>query len=146
MEQKLEKGKSEVEILQASEENKEFRNRLATVTKEGKRKWIFPKNPSGRFYNARTLVSIFLLAFLFGSPFIKINGQQFLLFNFPERTFVLFGLPFGPHDFHIFVLAMIATIVFIILFTAVFGRVFCGWVCPQTIFMEMVFRKIEYWI
>ncbi len=146
MEQKLEKEKSEVEILQASEENKEFRNRLATVTKEGKRKWIFPKKPSGRFYNARTLVSIFLLAFLFGSPFIKINGQQFLLFNFPERTFILFGLPFGPHDFHIFVLAMIATIVFIFLFTAVFGRVFCGWVCPQTIFMEMVFRKIEYWI
>lgn len=146
MEEKFEEEKSGYELLDVSEENKEFRNRLATVTKEGKRKRIFPKKPFGRFYNARSILSIFLLVFLFGSPFIKINGQQFLLFNFPERTFVLFGLPFGPHDFHIFVLAMIAAIVFIILFTAVFGRVFCGWICPQTIFMEMVFRKIEYWI
>ena len=72
--------------------------------------------------------------------------HQFLLFDFLNRQFILFGIPFGPHDFHLFVLAMIAIIVFIILFTVVFGRVFCGWACPQTIFMEMVFRKIEYWI
>ncbi|GAB4291795.1 MAG: cytochrome c oxidase accessory protein CcoG [Ignavibacteriaceae bacterium] len=129
-----------------NEDSQKFRNKLATVTEEGKRRWIFPRKPFGRFYNARTIVSIFLLAFLFGSPFIKINGQQFLLLNFPERNFILFGIPFGPHDFHIFVIAMITIIVFIILFTAVFGRVFCGWACPQTIFMEMVFRKIEYWI
>ena len=129
-----------------NEENQEFRNKLATVTDEGKRKWIYPKKPSGKFYNARTIVSLFLLAFLVIVPFIKVNGHQFLLFDFLNRQFILFGIPFGPHDFHLFVLAMIAIIVFIILFTVVFGRVFCGWACPQTIFMEMVFRKIEYWI
>ncbi|MFN3872147.1 MAG: 4Fe-4S binding protein, partial [Ignavibacterium sp.] len=134
----------DIEFL--DEEHQEFRNQLATVTKEGKRKWIFPKKPSGRFYNARTIVSFFLLAFLIVTPFIKVNGHQFLLLDFPNRHFILFGVPFGPHDFHLFVLAMISFVVFIVLFTVIFGRIFCGWACPQTIFMEMVFRKIEYWI
>ncbi|MFO7525341.1 MAG: cytochrome c oxidase accessory protein CcoG [Ignavibacteriaceae bacterium] len=128
------------------EEDQKFRNELATVTKEGKRKWIYPKKPSGRFYNARNIISAILLLILFVTPFIKVNDHPFMLFDFMSRNFILFGIPFGPHDFHLFVLAMIAIIVFIILFTVVFGRVFCGWACPQTIFMEMVFRKIEYWI
>ncbi len=129
-----------------AEDKQEYRNQLATVTSDGKRKWVYPKKPSGRFYNARTILSLFLLAFLVIVPFIKVNGHQFLLFDFLNRNFILFGIPFGPHDFHLFVLAMISIIVFIILFTVVFGRIFCGWACPQTIFMEMVFRKIEYWI
>lgn len=129
-----------------AEEKQEYRNQLATVTDEGKRKWVYPKKPSGKFYNARTILSFFLLAFLIIVPFIKVNGHQFLLFDFLNRNFILFGIPFGPHDFHLFVLAMISIIVFIILFTVVFGRIFCGWACPQTVFMEMVFRKIEYWI
>lgn len=104
------------------------------------------KNPAGVFYNARIRVSwIFLLLFL-TVPFIKINGEQFLQFNILERRFMLFGLLFTPQDFHLFVLAMITFIVFIILFTVVYGRLFCGWVCPQTVFMEMFFRRIEYWI
>jgi|SRR5690554_167086 len=123
-----------------------FRDELATVSKEGKRKWIYPKKPSGNFYKARTYVSILLLLILIVTPFIKVDGHPFMLFNFPERNFILFGISFGPHDFHLFVIAMIAVIVFIILFTAIFGRIFCGWICPQTVFMEMVFRKIEYLI
>lgn len=123
-----------------------FRDHLATVTQEGKRKWIYPKKPSGRFYNARTFVSIFLILFLVAAPFVKVNGHPLLLFDFPNRNFILFSIPFGPHDFHLFALAIIALAVFIILFTVIFGRVFCGWACPQTVFMEMVFRKIEYWI
>ncbi|MBS3946205.1 MAG: cytochrome c oxidase accessory protein CcoG [Melioribacter sp.] len=123
-----------------------FRDSIATVTKEGKRVWINPKKPSGKFYNARTIVSIFLLAFLFGAPFIKIDGHPFIILNVIERKFILFGIPFGPHDFHLFALTMIAFIVSIFLFTVVYGRLFCGWICPQTVFMEMVFRKIEYWI
>ncbi len=127
-------------------DNESFRDQLSTVSKEGKRNWIYPKKPFGKFYNARTVVSIILLAILFITPFIKVNGHPFVLFDFLNRNFILFGIPFGPHDFHLFVIAMIAIIVFIILFTVVFGRVFCGWACPQTIFLEMVFRKIEYWI
>lgn len=129
-----------------NEEHQEFRDHLATVTKEGKRKWIFPKKPSGRFHNARVIVSIILLAFLIFAPFIKVNGQPLILLDFLNRRFILFSIPFGPHDFIIFALILITFVVFIILFTVIFGRIFCGWACPQTIFMEMVFRKIEYWI
>lgn len=123
-----------------------FRDTIGTIKKDGKRNWVFPKRPSGWYYNARTWVSVFLLAFLFGMPFIELNGQPFLLFNVFERKFIIFGLFFGPYDFHIFLLSFIALVIFVILFTAIYGRVFCGWVCPQTIFMELVFRKIEYLI
>lgn len=123
-----------------------YRDKIATVDEKGKRIWIYPKKPKGPYYNARTIVSWFLLAFLFGIPFVKINGDPLLLFNVLERRFIIFGVQFMPQDFHLFVLAMLTFIVFIILFTVIFGRLFCGWICPQTIFMEMVFRKIEYWI
>lgn len=127
-------------------ENEQFRDSIGTITEEGKRSWIFPKKPSGSYYNKRKIVSYFLLAFLFAAPFIKINGNQFLMFNILERRFNIFGFPFWPQDFHLFVISMVVGVVFIILFTVGFGRIFCGWICPQTIFMEMVFRRIEYWI
>ncbi len=123
-----------------------FRNTIGTLNEEGKRAWVFPKMPVGKFYEYRKIVSYFLLAILFAAPFIKINGHQFLMFNVLERRFNIFGLPFWPQDFYIFVIMMITGVVFVILFTVAFGRLFCGWVCPQTIFMEMVFRRIEYWI
>ena len=129
-----------------TEDNEEYRDHIATVDQAGKRIWLYPKKPSGRFYRARTWVSFAFLAIFLLMPFIKIDGEQFLQFNVLERKFVLFGLLFTPQDFHLFVLAMLTFIVFIILFTVVYGRLFCGWVCPQTVFMEMFFRKIEYWI
>jgi cytochrome c oxidase accessory protein FixG len=128
------------------QDQEEFRDHIATVDEQGRRIWIYPKKPSGKFYNRRTIVSIVLLAFLFGIPFIKVNGDPLFLFNVIERKFILFGIIFTPQDLHLFALAMITMMLFIVLFTVVFGRLFCGWVCPQTIFMEMVFRKIEYWI
>lgn len=123
-----------------------FRDSISTISKEGKRSWIYPKKPSGRYYRARTIVSVVLLALLFGGPFMKINEHPVFLLNVIERKFILFGIPFWPQDFFLFGLAMITFVVFIILFTVIFGRVWCGWACPQTIFMEMVFRKIEYLI
>ena len=127
-------------------ENEKFRDSIGTITEDGKRAWVFPKKPSGKFYEYRKYVSYFLLAFLLLSPFIKINGNQFLMFNVLERRFNIFGFPFWPQDFHLFVISMLIGVVFITLFTVAFGRIFCGWICPQTIFMEMVFRRIEYWI
>ena len=126
--------------------NEKFRDSIGTVTKEGKRAWVFPKKPSGRLYEYRKYVSYVLLLFLFAAPFVKINGNQFLMFNVLERRFNIFGFPFWPQDFHLFVIMMIIGVVFVIFFTVAFGRIFCGWICPQTIFMEMVFRRIEYWI
>jgi len=126
--------------------NEIFRDSIGTIDEKGKRAWVFPKKPSGRFYNYRKWVSYGLLAFLFSAPFIKINGNQFLMFNVLERRFNIFSFSFWPQDFHLFVISMIIGLIFIALFTVAFGRLFCGWICPQTIFMEMVFRRIEYWI
>lgn len=107
---------------------------------------IHPKIIKGKLYQYRTLLSYFFLGLLFAAPFIKFNGEQLILLNILERKFVFFGVIFWPQDFYLFVLALLSFVVFIVLFTVVFGRVFCGWACPQTIFLEMVFRKIEYWI
>ncbi|MFN8275137.1 MAG: cytochrome c oxidase accessory protein CcoG [Flavobacteriaceae bacterium] len=123
-----------------------FRDTIATIDDDGKRKYIHPKKPSGKWYNYRKWVSYFLLALLVVNPFIKVNGNQFMMFNVLERRFNIFGFPFWPQDFYLFVLFMIVGVVFVILFTVIFGRIFCGWICPQTIFLEMVFRRIEYWI
>jgi len=123
-----------------------FRDTVGTIGDDGKRRWIYPKKPEGRFYNARTWVSAFLLLILFGMPFVRINGLPMLMINIPERKFIILGQIFWPQDFYLLVLGMLSLVVFIVLFTVVFGRVFCGWACPQTIFMETVFRKIEYWI
>ncbi|BDS09309.1 cytochrome c oxidase accessory protein CcoG [Aureispira anguillae] len=123
-----------------------FRDSLATVDDDGNRKWVYPKKPSGKFHNYRVIVSLILLTLLFSGPFIKINGNPLLLLNVIERKFVIFGNVFYPQDFYIFMFVMAVGVIAIGIFTLVFGRLFCGWVCPQTIFMEMVFRKIEYWI
>ena len=123
-----------------------FRDTIGTIDEQGKRKFIFPKKPSGKFYDYRKWVSYFLLIVLIANPFVKINGNQFMLFNILERRFNIFGFPFWPQDIYIFVLFMIVGVVLVILFTVIFGRIFCGWICPQTIFLEMVFRRIEYWI
>lgn len=130
----------------APETGQEFRDALGIVSEEGKRRWLFPRAPQGRFHRARVAVTGVLLAVLFGLPFITIDQHPFVLFNFFDRKLILFGAVFGPHDFYLVGLAAITLVVFIILFTVVFGRLFCGWICPQTVFMEMVFRKIDYWI
>ncbi|KAA3661833.1 MAG: cytochrome c oxidase accessory protein CcoG [Calditrichaeota bacterium] len=123
-----------------------FRDTIGTVDNSGKRIWITPKKPKGKFYNARNFVAFFLLVLLYSGPFIRIGGQPLLLVNVFERKFVIFGAAFWPQDFHLFALLLLSFIIFIVTFTAVFGRVWCGWACPQTVFMELVFRKIEYWI
>jgi len=127
-------------------DEEDFRDHISTVNEDGSRKWIYPKKPSGKYFTKRKIVSYVLLIMLFGAPHLYINGQQSLLFNVLDRKFVILGKVFWPQDFYLFAIAMIIGVVFIILFTIIFGRIFCGWICPQTIFMEMVFRRIEYWI
>jgi len=123
-----------------------FRDIISTVDEDGRRKWVFPKKPKGKLTNYRNYLSYFLLAILFLNPWIKIDGEPILMFNILTRKFVLLGQVFWPQDFYLFALIMITLVIFIVLFTTIYGRVFCGWICPQTIFMEHVFRKIEYMI
>lgn len=123
-----------------------FRDSVSTIDQKGKRVWITPQKPHGKFYEARKWVSYGCLAILFLIPFIKVNGNPLLLLNVLERKFIIFGLIFWPQDFFLFGLTMLTFVVFIVLFTSIFGRLWCGWTCPQTVFMEMVFRRIEYFI
>ena len=123
-----------------------FRDTISTVDEKGKRVWLYPKKPSGKFTNYRDYLSYVLLAMLFGTPWVKIGEEPLLMINVVTRKFVMFGQVFWPQDFYLFGLIMITMVIFVVLFTTVYGRVFCGWLCPQTIFMEMVYRKIEYWI
>lgn len=127
-------------------ENVYFRDRMATVDSKGKRKWVYAKKPKGKLFNWRKLTAFILLLFFYAAPFIKYKGDPILLFNILERKFIIFGVIFWPQDFHLILLSFITLLVFIVLFTVIFGRIFCGWICPQTIFMEFVFRRIEYLI
>lgn len=123
-----------------------FRDRIPTVSEKGKRNWIYAWKPSGKFYQWRGLLSIFYIGLFFSTPFISINGNPLLQINVVEGKYSILGFIFWPQDFFIFGLGMVTFMVFIVLFTMIYGRVFCGWACPQTIFMEMIFRKIEWWI
>lgn len=123
-----------------------FRDHLATIDDTGKRKWIFAQQPNGKFYNYRKALSYAFFLLFITLPFVQVHGQPFFMLNIPAGRFILFGKIFWPQDFFVLGLLMITFILFVILFTAAFGRLFCGWICPQTIFMEMLFRRLEYWI
>jgi cytochrome c oxidase accessory protein FixG len=122
----------------------DFRDHLSTADKEGRRQWLFPRKPRGRFTRARTYLSWLLLAVMFVGPFVRVNGNPLLLLNFIERKFIILGQIFWPQDMIISAVTLLIFFTGIIVFTAAFGRLWCGWTCPQTVLMEMVFRKIEY--
>ncbi|MDB6027908.1 MAG: ccoG [Verrucomicrobiales bacterium] len=123
-----------------------FRDHLATADKEGRRQWIYARKPKGRFYNWRTYGSWLLLGILFIGPFIRIHGNPLLMLNIVERRFSILGKILWPQDMAIFAVALLLYFMSIIIFTTAFGRLWCGWACPQTLLLEMVFRKIEYLI
>lgn len=123
-----------------------FRDSISTVDERGKRIFLFPKKPKGRYYTRRKFVGWTLLAILFGVPLIKINGSPLFMFHVIKREFILFGVHFWPQDSYLFAIAMISLLVGIVLFTTVYGRFWCGWTCPQTVFLEVLFRPIEYLI
>ena len=124
----------------------DFRDHLTTADQEGRRRWLYPRKVRGRFFRARTWLSWLLLALMFTGPFIRIHGNPLLLLNVVERKFVILGQVFWPQDMIMFAVALLIFITSILIFTAAYGRLWCGWTCPQTVLMEMVFRKIEYLI
>ncbi|MBK7032370.1 MAG: cytochrome c oxidase accessory protein CcoG [Ignavibacteria bacterium] len=132
--------------LDLVEDHERFRAELGSIHPDGKRRWIYARKPKGRFTTWRTILGWFLMAFLVLAPFVKVGGHQFLLLNIIDREFVLFGMPFWPNDFYLVALLFLTGVITVVLFTATLGRIWCGWLCPQTIFMEIVFRQIEYLI
>ena len=123
-----------------------FRDHIATADREGRRKWLYPRQVSGKHYRWRTWFSWLLLFIMFAGPFITIGGNPLLLMNIVERKFVVLGQIFWPQDMIFFALSVLIFAVSVLVFTTAFGRLWCGWACPQTVMMEMVFRKIEWLI
>jgi len=121
-----------------------FRDRPVNIDASGQQKWIYAKQPKGKWYTRRTIVAWFAIAFLVLAPFLKINGNPLMLFDIANRRFSIFGQIIWAQDSYLLALIMVITVVFVVLFTVIYGRLWCGWVCPQTIFLEMVFRRIEY--
>ena len=124
----------------------DYRDHLTTADKDGHRRWLYPKKPSGYWYEHRTHLSWLLIAVMFAGPWIRINGNPLLLINIVERRFSILGQIFWPQDTLIFAVAVLVFFAGIMIFTTAFGRLWCGWTCPQTVMMEMVFRKLEYLI
>jgi len=141
----MEKPKSASESLRAANAS-DFRDHIATADKEGRRKWLYPNQPKGRFYRARTALTWLMLALMFGGAFVKLHGNPLLMINVVERKFSVLGVIFWPQDNLVFALGFLLFLMGIAVFTAAFGRLWCGWTCPQTVMMEMVFRKIDYLI
>lgn len=123
-----------------------FRDRPINVDSKGRRKWIYAKKPKGKWYRNRTVFSIIWLAFFILAPIVKFGGEHFMLLDIVNRKFIIFGAIFWAQDTFIMALLMLSFVFFILLFTVTFGRIWCGWACPQTIFLEMIFRKIEIFI
>lgn len=134
----------ELDVL--NEEHQNFRNELATINKDGSRKWVYAQESQGRFTKARSVVAYSLLTFLVVTPFIRVNGNPLVLLNVIERKFIILGVVFWPQDFYLVVLSLLTFILGIGVFTSLLGRIWCGWTCPQTIFLEFVFRKVEFLI
>ena len=124
----------------------DFRDHIATAHADGRRRWLYPRKVSGKYFRWRTQFSWLLLLIMFAGPFITIHGNPLLMMNIPERKFVVLGQIFWPQDMIIFALAILLFFTGVVIFTTSYGRLWCGWACPQTVMMEMVFRKIEYFI
>ncbi len=121
-----------------------FRDKPINLNERGGRKWVYAKKPTGKWWARRSIVAYLLLAFLVAVPFIRINGNPLILIDIASRKFIIFGAIFWAQDTFILALLMLSFVLFVVLFTVTFGRLWCGWTCPQTIFLEMVFRRIEY--
>ncbi|TLX77571.1 cytochrome c oxidase accessory protein CcoG [Labilibacter sediminis] len=128
----------------AHNKEKTFRDRPDNIDGTGKRKWIKARQPKGKWYTRRTIIGFSLLLFLILAPIIKIGDQPFMLLDVVNRKFHLFGATVYSQDTYIMAIIMAATVIFVVLFTVIFGRFWCGWTCPHTVFMEMVYRRIEY--
>jgi cytochrome c oxidase accessory protein FixG len=124
--------------------DQDFRDRPNNIDSSGQRKRINAKQPKGKWYQRRNIVGYLLILFLIVAPFLKIHGHPFMMLDILNRKFYLFGLMVFAEDTYILALVMAVAVVSIVLFTVVFGRLWCGWACPQTLFLELVYRKIEF--
>lgn len=119
---------------------------LSTLNQDGSRRWMDPRTSKGDFWRRRRVVAYGLIALFVSLPFIRLGGRPALLLDLGKREFSILGATFFSNDTVLLMLFLLSSFVGIFLLTAVLGRVWCGWGCPQTVYMEWVFRPIEKWI
>jgi cytochrome c oxidase accessory protein FixG len=116
---------------------------LSTLNVDGTRRWIRPRPSTGRWQHARRLTAYVLMVIFMVVPLVRIGGEPLVLLDLPHRQFTLFGTRFLSTDTVFFMLLFLGSAIGIFLVTAVLGRVWCGWACPQTVYMEFLFRPVE---
>ena len=116
---------------------------LSTMNEDGSRRWLRPKPSPGGFWRARRVVAYALMVVFFALPYLRVEGRPLVLLDIPRREFTLLGTTFLPTDTLLLMLLMVSVALAIFLLTALFGRVWCGWACPQTVYMEFLFRPLE---
>ena len=116
---------------------------LPTLNEDGSRRWIRPRPSRGKFYARRRVVAYVLMLVFFAIPHLRVGGKPMILLDLPRRQFTLFGATFLPTDTLLLMFLLASIVIAVFLLTALFGRVWCGWACPQTIYMEWLFRPIE---
>ncbi len=126
-----------------SEQSDDFKGMMATVDTTGKRQWLYVTLLSGTWRKRRSILAAILISFYMAVPFISINGLPLLRFDIPNRHYIICGQIFWPQDFFYALFFVLMAIVGTLLLVSAFGRLFCGWLCPHTVFLEMVFRPVE---
>ena len=116
---------------------------LSTLNRDGSRRWIRPKLSRGRYYRRRFFTAWGLIATFTLIPILKLGGKPLMLFDIPKREFIIFGATFLPTDTFLLMLLLFSIFIGIFLVTAILGRVWCGWACPQTVYMEYLYRPLE---
>lgn len=119
---------------------------LPTLNVDGSRRFLRPKLSRGKFWLRRAVVAYLLIAVFTALPYIRINGKPAILLDILHRQFTFFGATFYPTDTLLLMLLLVGIFVGVFFLTALFGRVWCGWACPQTVYMEYVYRPLERWI
>lgn len=118
---------------------------LPTLNEDGSRRWIRPKPAHGPWWQRRRVVAYLLMAIFFAAPHLRVFGKPVFLMDLPRREFTLMGYTFLPTDTLLFMFTLGAGVIGIFLLTALFGRAWCGWACPQTVYLEFLFRPIGRW-
>jgi cytochrome c oxidase accessory protein FixG len=129
--------------MKKTEKIKPIKERVTTIGDGGRRIWIYPVSFKGMWLNRRRVVAYALTIIYFILPWIQIAGHPAVLLDLPHRKMAFFGLVLWPQDTLIFWFFMVGMGLFIYLVTSLWGRIWCGWACPQTVFLEHIFRPIE---
>jgi len=118
----------------------------SSLRADGTREVVHPADVRGRFAKARRIVFVLLIAIWAGLPWVKIGGNPAVFLDIQHRKFFLFGATFNAQDLWLLFFLLTGLGFGLVFLTALAGRVFCGWACPQTVFLEGIFRPIERWI